>query len=294
MIKKYKIQKKNKYVYDVFFISGSFVLFFIVPFLAFMGAMSIASNVVFANDNSNTSQSKNDVSEQFASESEIFAKANSEYQHGNYDDAEKLYLYLVSKGIKNGHLYYNLGNTYQRKGDNGLSIYYYRKASLDLPRDADVEANLSYARLKTKDSIEYNQISLVDKIAFWNKEISDFELFSLAMVFNLLFWLALSIKIFLKRRWVNPFLAGSGFLAFIMISNIAFRTWKYSYEPDAVVLNEEVSVRSGIDVNSVRLFVLHSGAEVRTLQRSSGWTKIELPDGKQGWVQQAFIGLISP
>ena len=53
---------------------------------------------------------------------------------------------IVERGHLNGHVFFNLGNTCIRLGELGRAILNYKKASVLLPRDGDLKANLQYAR----------------------------------------------------------------------------------------------------------------------------------------------------
>ncbi len=226
----------------------------------------------------------------------LLQEANQAYQEGAYRRAIALYQIVLERGIRNGHLYFNLGNAWQRLNDTGRAIYYYRLAQCFLPRDGDVRANLAYARDQVQDQIPLENPPWWRRVMFWYDQLSDHELAILTVVFNLFFWGFLALARFGRRggtglTWA---IALSGVLTLLAAFTAVVKVWTYTHHPAAVVLADEVSVRSGTDVNSVRLFILHAGAEVRIGRMGPQWVRIDLPDGKRGWVERRFLGIVSP
>ncbi len=72
--------------------------------------------------------------------------ANQLYQAGHTSQAIQAYEQLVVQGAQDSVLFYNLGNAYLQQGDLGRAILNYQRAARLDPRDADIRANLAYAR----------------------------------------------------------------------------------------------------------------------------------------------------
>ena len=68
----------------------------------------------------------------FASE---VATANDLYAKSKFQEAADSYESLIQRGINNGYLYYNLGNTYIRLGKIGPAILNYIHAQKLIPRN---------------------------------------------------------------------------------------------------------------------------------------------------------------
>ena len=83
---------------------------------------------------------------------ERFFKANQLYKEGRFEDAAKDFSELIQSGRGNGHLYYNLGNAFFRQGRIGHAILNYERAHVLIPRDADLNFNLRYARNQVRDN----------------------------------------------------------------------------------------------------------------------------------------------
>jgi SH3-like domain-containing protein len=59
-----------------------------------------------------------------------------------------------------------------------------------------------------------------------------------------------------------------------------------------VVIEESIKTFAAPFSSATELFVIHGGTKVRILDQDSEWLKIELIDGKQGWVPSENIGII--
>ncbi len=224
--------------------------------------------------------------------SQLFVEANQFYNQGKFDEARSRYEQLI-EAIHNGDLYYNLGNTYLKTGEIGRAIHSYRNALLYKPRNQDLKANLGYARSQAKDQLESSsQFPILRSFCFWYDAFSLHELLFVLIVVNTLFWTVVLLRLWFR----NEFLYWS-FVVTLILLLTAGATWAAKayhtvMSPEAVVIIEELPVRSGNDLKSTVLFYLHDGAEVRAVSKNTEWAKIELPDGKKGWVQQAFIGIV--
>lgn len=74
-----------------------------------------------------------------------FIEAQTAYDEGRYSDASMLYADMVSNGVDNVALQYNLANALFKGGDLPEAIWHYRKAYYAAPRDPDIGANMHFA-----------------------------------------------------------------------------------------------------------------------------------------------------
>jgi tetratricopeptide (TPR) repeat protein len=224
--------------------------------------------------------------------SQLFVEANQLYNQGNYNEARDRYEQITAM-VQNGALSYNLGNTYLKIGEIGRAIHSYRNALLYTPRDPDLKANLAYARSHTKDQLgKSSRLSILSSLCFWYEALNFPELLLLLTILNALFWAVALLRIWFR----NEFLYWS-FMATLILLLVAGGTWGVkAYQTfmsqEAVVTGAELPVRSGNDLKSTVLFYLHDGAEVAVIARNNHWIKIQLPDGKKGWIQEAFVGIV--
>ena len=109
-------------------------------------------------------------------------------------------------GIRNGRLYYNLGNAYFLKDDLGRAIMNYRRAERFIPGDLNVSKNLAYARRQRIDHIEVrDRFQIVRILAFWHFVLPTRTRVVLALVmFNTAWAIAIGLILLqspvLKRR----------------------------------------------------------------------------------------------
>ncbi len=66
--------------------------------------------------------------------SQTSQRAAEAYQAEKFAEATQAYQELVTVGVKNSDIFYNLGNAYFKQGDLGRAIVNYRRAKLLAPR----------------------------------------------------------------------------------------------------------------------------------------------------------------
>ena len=223
----------------------------------------------------------------------LLFRANQAYLEDRYEEAAGLYEIIVRNGHLNGHVFFNLGNTYVRLGELGKAILYYRKAFVLLPRDGDLKANLQYARSLAKDRIEGASPSLWNTLAFWYFGLNFQELLIVLILFNLLFWASALLSLYRKSEWVKWSLWLSLLLTLLLGLSTGLKYRESFLNKGGVLLDDEVPVRAGFSRNDTTLFVLHEGAEFTILDQENGWWKIALADGKKGWVTAGSVGRVA-
>jgi tetratricopeptide (TPR) repeat protein len=214
------------------------------------------------------------------------AEANQLYEEGQFAAAAARYQALVDAGVQEGHLYYNLGDAYFKLGDLGRAVLNFRRAQRLLPRDGDVTANLRLARSQTVDRIDVEDkgalVDLVRRIVGWTT-IDEAAALALA-IWVLLCGLLISAILWQRRRRPLLYLAGAvAVLLFFGVLSIGIRLLDERGRPPAVVVAEEVPLRSGPGEDYLTEFTLHAGAEVRVVEQRGGWVRIALPGDLQGW-----------
>lgn len=226
---------------------------------------------------------------------EVLFRANQDYLEGRYAEAARGYESLLSRGERNGHVLYNLGNAYLRNDQLGKAILQYRKALLLLPRDGDLKSNLAYARSLRPDRLdpEADAGSTLRAFTFWYRGMNLRELLTAFLVFHALFWVVALLRLYRPSEalaWAFALLL----LASAVAAGSAAFKWRETLRgSDGVILEKEVQVRAGFTERDTVLFVLHEGAEFSILGEEAGWWKIELADGKKGWIPAYCAGRVS-
>lgn len=223
-----------------------------------------------------------------------FEQANAAYNAGNYDTALILYNNVISNELESVPLYFNMGNTYYKKREYPMAIYYYEKALKLDPSNEDVRTNLAIANLAIVDKIEEVPQSFIVK--GWTglkNALSGQQWTWLSLVAFAL--LLVSAYLFLRARRIGMrklgFFAGVFFaLAFALSVLFAAQMKQAALKEDqAIIMTPTVTVKSSPSEASVDLFVLHEGAKVQILDHTDGWNKIKIANGSMGWLQADFM-----
>jgi tetratricopeptide (TPR) repeat protein len=219
-----------------------------------------------------------------------FIKAQAAYDDGRYAEAVLLYENMVSNGVENIEVIYNLANAYFKDGDLPNAVWHYRKAWYSAPRDPDINANLHFA-LNAAGAIEPVP-GLPGRIL---STLSAREWIAAVIAAYLLLTLLLGLSLLL-RSIRFPLLKVSLIPAALLLLALAgWRYWgQFSKAPEAVVIKSGTTTLYGPVEGSTAHFDVPLAALVQ--QRGSdpkGWIEIEY-DGKTGWVKKDNILLLSP
>ena len=238
----------------------------------------------------------------FAEGNQLFREAN-ELSSQSPVAAEDLYRRaalrferLVNEGsIQNGKLFYNIGNAYFRTNDIGRAILNYRKAGQYIPNDLNLQQNLNHARLTRLDGFEETQEAKVLRtLLFWHYDFSTRLRSILFAVFSLVFWAAVSIRLF-RSGWAPRWLlAVSGVGGALFLGSLLVETYEKAGEVTGVVVSRQVIARKGDGESYEPSFKdpLHAGTEFRVMENRGDWHQIELPDGRQSWIPSRNAGLV--
>jgi tetratricopeptide (TPR) repeat protein len=214
------------------------------------------------------------------------------YQAGRYDQAIAQWKAIAHDGVVNGQLFYNLGNAYLKADRLGPAILWYERARHLLPNDPDLRFNLEYARTLTKDTPAENASPLVRILFFWRYRLNA-EAINFAAIFgNLLFWVLLIAWRLAKRRGLFRAAVIVAAPSLVFILTAAYNYGEAHRAPQAIILPDQVSVRSGRHATDTELFVLHAGAKIEVVKHLNSHYQIRYSADKIGWVEQDAVGLI--
>jgi len=219
------------------------------------------------------------------------AIANDLYENNKFQQAADSYESLIQRGLNNGYLYYNLGNTYIRLGKIGPAIRNYIRAKKLIPRDENLQANLIFAIQQTRDKIPPPTYSALSTFFFWVNDLNINENINLAKTVNLIFWVILTAWFYFRSEVLR--LARNSFLAILLLAFVAVGVKLHleSNSKTAVVLAKIVDVKSGLDPSNVTLFQLHEGALVTITKEKRGWFEVRLDPKQKGWVPKDVVGI---
>lgn len=233
----------------------------------------------------------------FAQDEGLFDRATKAYNGGEYQTAVDNYLEILDSGQHSAALYYNLGNTYYKLNQIAPSIYYYEKALLLKPNDAEIKNNLGYAQNMTLDAIDTMPETGFAKIYDSVLGLLSFDQWAyVAVVFMVLFvmlYIAFYNFRFASRKRLS-FILSIVSLFFAVIS-VVFAYLEYNAfqaERYAIVFAKETSVKSEPNKTSQEAFELHEGTKVNVLDELNAWKKIQIVDGTVGWIPAEDIKVL--
>jgi tetratricopeptide (TPR) repeat protein len=228
----------------------------------------------------------------------LFKKANAFYEAGAHDSALARYAKILDAGMKNGAVYYNMGNCYYRLMKPGMARLYYEKAAALLPNDPDIEANINFIT-----SI------IVDRQAGDDRRESDFLTsvlygihtllplnVQLTAVCALLFILSIiASAMLLKRGLARLWLAyGAALCALLIITagtSAGYKIYAMESKQYAIILTASIDAKNQPS-GSQTLFTAHEGTKLQIRKTVGEWSLVSLSNGAGGWVMTSALGKI--
>lgn len=225
----------------------------------------------------------------FAQNTSLFEKGNDLYKKEKYHEAVTTWNKVLENGEHSAGLYFNLGNAHYKLNDIAPSIYYYEKALQLAPNDSDIKNNLKFAQNARIDVIEPLPKSVFAK---WNNTLEGFFTYNqwatAAVIASILFVLLFLVYYFsyTEKRKRLFFVGALGAVLVTLVSVVmAYNTFG-AIEKDmpAIVFSESADVKSEPNLKSDAAFTLHEGTKVQIVAIDADWMKIQLADGKDGWI----------
>lgn len=219
-----------------------------------------------------------------------FFRGNALYADGRFADAAAAYEQVLAGGVESGPTYYNLGNARLRAGDTGGAVWAYERARRLSPRDADVLANLRFARTAGTEPAP---------AAWWTR-----VLFPLAGVATsdelvgaaaLLWWLAVALVVAARlapgaRRVLRRAALAVGVAGAVVLLSFGWRLATVDLRDEAVVVAPEpVTVRFEPSETGTSHYTAAPGSVLRVLGTREGWRQVARGDGARGWVEASAL-----
>ena len=223
---------------------------------------------------------------------EIFLRGVAAYKSGDFDQSVTAFETLAGRGIRNGKLFYNLGNACLKQDRLGHAVLWYERALRLMPDDPDLKFNYDYALSLTLDERGPSASPLLRILFFWKYLLTPHQLQWLAIIFNGIFWLVLILRRILKRDRLKTLAYGMLLLAAVSTLTVAYNAYETAFVGEGVILTHEAPVRSGLTHQATELFLLHAGAKVRIEREKEDYYRIRYSEGKIGWIQKSEVGRI--
>jgi tetratricopeptide (TPR) repeat protein len=234
----------------------------------------------------------------FAQSNELFDKGNALYLQGDYQKAIEVYQSIVDSGQHSGELYFNMANAYYKQEAVASSIYYYEKAKQLLPMDKEVINNLNYANNRTIDDISPMPPSFWDnlnravthRLTVKQWAISSITLLIICVLsFSLFIWFDRS-----TRKRLSFIVAFTSLFVFGITLTLTFHknNLDNNHQP-AIIFDRQNSLTTEPNSLSDKVIDVHEGLKIFVLEYyDSEWAKVELEDGKTGWIKTSSFQLL--
>ncbi len=213
------------------------------------------------------------------------------FTNQRFEEAVHAFHHLTQAGIRNGYLFYNLGNAYLKHEQLGPAIYWYERALPFLPTQADLRFNLDYARsLCVDDKPETGGWYRV--LFFWEHLLASQTIQYLCIGLNLLVCLGLGIRLIRPSQTMTLLTLGAMLILITLLPSAIRQTLGPVIAPRAIVLPETALVRSGRSPKATTLFQLHAGTSVRVEEQRQDYVKIRFRPAMFGWMARNDLGIL--
>ena len=217
-----------------------------------------------------------------AAETPSFDDANRFYEQGKYREAVVAYEALQTAGTRSAALWFNLGNAHFKAGHVGNAIAAYRRAEQLTPRDADVRANLEFAR---------RQVSGPTLHSGWPQRIAatlttnEWTVLAILPIWS---WFALMIAGQFKPGWrpaLRRWTWASGVCGLLAGGTLVLVLQQRLNEQTLVVNSRDTVVRAGPFEESPSAFTAADGAEFARHDAKGDWYQISDGNKPLGWLK---------
>lgn len=246
---------------------------------SFAAAVGLAGSPAFAKPDATAAES-------------AFQAGNAAYQAGNFAEAARQYQAVADLGFDSADLWLNLGNSEYKIGRLGWAVYAFERGLALAPNDPDLKANLEVARAETKDRLP--DLATQPLLAALGR-IQDRLPLGRALVWAAVAWWAfvlwLCARIVLRPNG-GAFGTVGAVLGIALLSWVAFagiQALREARRPNAVVVADELPVRSNPDALATVEFSLHAGTTLRLGRSTPGFCEVLFSERLRGWADEAGV-----
>jgi tetratricopeptide (TPR) repeat protein len=221
-----------------------------------------------------------------------FNAANKLYAEGKFAEAADAYKKTLQSGAAAPALYFNYGNAEFKSGNFGRAIAAYRQAAQLTPRDAEVRANLDFARNQVQGPTLRE--SRWSRTAGWLGLLTLNEWTGLAAG---ALWLTFALLAVTQIRpalklTLRGFVFGAVFVTLLSCACLGVDAAIHFSRQTAVVVAPDVTARSGPFDEAQSVFTAHNGAELAVLDHRDNWLQVTDGSGRIGWLQRQQVEIL--
>lgn len=220
-----------------------------------------------------------------------FFQGNQAYASGQYDEAIRAYQSVRDAGLESGALDFNLGNAFFKEGQTARAIVSYERARRLLPRDPDVQSNLTYARELAQ--VDAEATPLWQRLAFpFASRATGSELAAVASLCWCAFWLLLAARVLLPRLRLGLGRAAvlAAALYLMLAGSLGLRLAEVELRDSAIVTAAGgSSVRFEPSATGTEHFPVAPGTALDVTEERDEWLQVRRDDGRRGWIQRSAV-----
>ena len=202
---------------------------------------------------------------------------------------------LIHDGVKNGKLWYDLGNAQLQSGEIGEAIAAYRSSQRYIPSNGRLTANLKHARTRVANQIKSeNTASIFTRLAFWHKALPTQVRLFIGIIFWFSCWTLISVRLFRSVPGFKTASISLGCAAIALGLSVGVDIVD-QHQDHGVLTANEVIVRKGNGVNYAPMLKdpIHEGIEFEIIEQRPDWLHIKLPNGSTGWIHEEDAQIVS-
>jgi hypothetical protein len=224
----------------------------------------------------------------YGAEMVTLERANQAYREGKYEEARANYLQLISTGLTAPELFFNLGNTWLKEGEQGRAILNFRRSLSLNPNFTPAQQNL--------DLILHSIGGTDDRPIYqWLRLRSDFW----SVLTAVFFWLtAIAALLWVtSRRFRALGKIASLIFAPVFVVSLAVTLWVGAGLKDpnlAVVVDQSADVRFGPAASARTVVTMGAGQELQLVTERGDWTFCRLGSGLSGWIHTQSVERVVP
>lgn len=215
----------------------------------------------------------------------VYQRGLEAYQKEQWSLAIQEFESILKGDIESEALYYNLGNAYYRAGHVAGAVWAYEQALRLNPNDVDTRYNLSLANLRVQDRIELPEMPFYIRLYRSVREAqTPGEWIQWVSIVLLIVGLSFALSRILLKPWLGWAVIPGAVLAILLFLITLDSITISNRTREGIIYDHTVVVFSAPSTRATRLFELHEGLKISISGQDEEWYKVELIDGKTGWI----------
>ncbi len=218
---------------------------------------------------------------------ELLQRGHAAYESGRYADAIAAYEQAEAQGVRNGPLYYDLGNAHYKNDALGRAIAYYRRAERLIPRDTLLRANLDYVLARREDRAAQPPVPFpFSALRTLYSRMSINEWIVLVAILYVFASGVMAYRLLRRDRRLGVRLALVLLVAMLLFtgSTLGYKIHDERGIERAVIDADKIAVMSGPGNDYTVEFWLHEGSEVLVEESRPDWLRVSLGTKLHGWI----------